>query len=167
MVNGHLNFILLPRVLWCWVSFARAFVLLGRLVLLNFYEYSFLVLSLVVTLVVDSTRRLALSSSSSSLFYIHSPHAPCFSLALSSLSKCLSRWGRGVDGLLQVSKVLWLQAIRPAPVVQLHFAPPRRSNKTYHFTTLPIKLLGFEAVQFHASADGNGRQRRCRRWCWW
>ena len=65
--------------------------------------------------------------------------------------------------LLQFFQVLCLQAIRPSPIVELHFAPPRRGNKPYHFATLPIQLLGLQAVQFHASADGNGRRRRRRR----
>ena len=60
--------------------------------------------------------------------------------------------------LRHYSEVLRLDLVRPAPVLQLHGAPPAGRVETRHHAPLAVELgLGLEAAQVHGGVDGNGR----------
>ena len=61
--------------------------------------------------------------------------------------------GRRRRHLLQVLRL----ALKLAPVLQLHEAPPGAGVEPRHDAPLPVELLHLKAVQLDASADGNGR----------
>ena len=89
----------------------------------------------------------------------HLPLTSAFSMAFSVSSLLILICLALLLLCLLLDQVRWLDAEWPAPVLELHGASPGGRLETRHHAPPPVQLgLGLEAVQLHASTDGD---------CWW